>query len=76
MAKYHRKDFEVVIDGESVNFSCESWYDFYCKCVDLKISHFLDYGCFENFEFELQRASTKKIYKLNSNISICMKNCY
>lgn len=75
MAK-HRKDFEIIIDDETFNFSCESWRDFYCKCVALKIPHFIDYGCFENFEFELRRASTKKIYKLNSDICINMKNCY
>lgn len=72
----HRKDFEIVIDGETFNFSCESWHDFYCKCVGLKIPHFLDYGCFENFEFELRRSTTKKFYKLNSDISICMTNYY
>lgn len=75
MAK-HRKDFELLINDKVHYFSCETWNDFYCECCKNDIPPICDYDSFETFYLALQKTSTVKIYELDKEVSISLKNCY
>lgn len=72
----HRKDFEILTGDKVHYFSCETWRDFYCECCKNDIAPICSYDSFETFHLDLQKTSTVKIYEINKDISISVKNCY
>lgn len=72
----HRKDFEILTDDKVHYFSCETWSDFYCECCKNDIAPVCNYDSYEAFHLDLQKTSTVKIYEINKDVSISVKNCY